>query len=430
MILKRPLSNLSFKKSNLVPNIFKNYRPESKLCRPESKLVEKIVASRLNEHIDAHGLSEKFQSAYRKYHSTESALLRVQNDINMALQNRKLCALVLLDLSSAFDTINHSRLLSRLSTRYGISDTALAWINSYLSDRTQRVSVEGYFSPDAPLLTGVPQGSVLGPILFTMFMAPVGDILRDHGISHHFYADDTQIYVFFDVKDSDSACHLLETCVQHVKEWMLVNGLKLNDDKTEVILIGSRYFRSKLSDFSIKVGENNVCSVSSVRNLGVIFNQSLSMETFVFKKCQIAVLNLRSIAGMRKYMDVDIAKTLIQKMVISKLDYGNGLLYGVNKKLMRKLQLIQNSAARPISKIPRRTQILRHLHWLPIEARVHIKVLRICFKCLNGRGPQYLSDLLLQYTPKRALRSSSQLQLVIPKTKSKFGERAFEVFAP
>ena len=351
----------------------------------------------------------------------------------MALQNRKLCALVLLDLSSAFDTINHSRLLSRLSARYGISDTALAWINSYLSDRTQRVSVGGQFSPDAPLLTGVPQGGVLGPILFTMFMAPVGDIPRDHDITHHFYADDTQIYVFFDVKDSDSACELLEKCIQDVKIWMLVNGLKLNDEKTEVILIGSKHFRSKLSDFSIQVGDNRVCSVSSVRNLGVIFDQSLSMETFVLKKCQIAVLNLRSIAGMRKYMDEDIAKTLIQAMVISKLDYANGLLYGVDKKLMRKLQLIQNSAARLISRIPRRahiTPILRQLHWLPIEARVHFKVLLICFKCLNGRGPQYLSDLLLQYTPKRALRSSSHSKLVIPRCKSKFGERAFEVFAP
>ena len=104
----------------------------------------------------------------------------------------------------------------------------------------------------------------------------------------------------------------------------------------------------------------------------------------MLKKCQIAVLNLCSIAGMRKYMDEDITRTLIQAMVISKLDYANGLLYGINKKLLRKLQLVQNTAARLISKVPRRSHIspiLRHLHWLPIEARIHFEVLVLCFKC-------------------------------------------------
>ena len=197
--LKEAVIKPLIKKANLDANNFKNYRPVSNIAFV-SKLIEKVVANRINEHVDTHGLSEKFQSAYRKYHSTESALLRVQNDINMALQNRKLCALFLLDLSSAFDTINHARRLSRLSYRFGISGTALAWIKSYLSERTQRVYVDGHYSSKAPLQTGVPQGSVLGPILFTMYMAPVGDILREHGISHHFYADDTQIYVFLTLK--------------------------------------------------------------------------------------------------------------------------------------------------------------------------------------------------------------------------------------
>ena len=153
-----------------------------------------------------------------------------------------------------------------------------------MSERTQRVYVDGHYSSKAPLKTGVPQGSVLGPILFTMYMAPVGDILREHDISHHFYADDTQIYVFFDVKDSEYACDKLEKCVQNVKTWMLINGLKLNDDKPEVILIGSDHFRSKLSELNIRVGDTKLCSESTVRNLGVMFDQSLSMDSFVLKK--------------------------------------------------------------------------------------------------------------------------------------------------
>ena len=106
-----------------------------------------------------------------------------------------------------------------------------------------------------------------------MYMAPIGDILRDYGISNHFYADDTQINVFFDAKDSDYAFDILQKCVQNVKTWILINGLKLNDENTEAILIGSNHFRSNLPDFGIKVGENKVHSVSSVRNLGVLFDQ-------------------------------------------------------------------------------------------------------------------------------------------------------------
>ena len=121
---------------------------------------------------------------------------------------------------------------------------------------------------------------------------------------------------------------------------------------------------------------------------------------------------------MRKYMDEDITRTLIQAMVISKLDYANGLLYGINKKLLRKLQLVQNTAARLISEVTCRSHtspISRHLHWLSIEARINFKV---CFKCLQGSGPKYLTDLLIPYTPSRSL---SHLQLVVPKCKSKFG---------
>ena len=136
---------------------------------------------------------------------------------------------------------------------------------------------------------------------------------------------------------------------------------------------------------------------------------------------------------MRKYMDEDVARTLVQTMVVSQLDYGNSLLHGANKTLMRKLQLVQNSAARLITKVDRRcdiTPILKYLHWLHIEARIILKILVLCFKCLTGNGPEYLSDLLVPYKPKRTLRSSAHLDLVIPNTCSKIGDNSFKVFSP
>ena len=430
--LKEAVIKPLLKKPSLDKNVLKNFRPVSNIAFL-SKLVEKVVAKRINHHIDAHRLAEPFQSAYRKYHSTESALLRVHSDIVSALQNKKLCALVLLDLSSAFDTINHAKLLCRLSTRYGITGLALQWLESYLSCRSQKVSMDGFYSKAEPLLTGVPQGSVLGPLLFTLYMAPVGDIMRNHGVNYHFYADDTQIYVFFNVKDASSACSMLEKCICDVKSWMACNFLKLNDEKTEVILIGTKYFKSKLSNIEIKVGDKNIASTSSVNNLGVIFDDTLSMERFVIKKCQCAMFNLRCIANMRKYMDEDITRTLVQAFVISRLDYGNSLLYGVKQSLIKKIQLVQNSAARLVSLSSRYnhiTPVLKTLHWLPIEARIIFKILVICFKCLHGEGPEYLSDLLVSYHPTRGLRSSSQCNLVVPRSVSKAGDRAFGVFAP
>ena len=149
------------------------------------------------------GLHEKFQSAYKKYHSTETALIRVQNDLLVALDTDGGTVLMLLDLSAAFDTIDHAILLRRLYA-LGIRGPALAWFKSYLSDRKQSVNIQGTKSELRDLPYGVPQGSVLGPILFTLYTMPFGDIARKFGLHIHIYADDTQLSISFKLKDPSS----------------------------------------------------------------------------------------------------------------------------------------------------------------------------------------------------------------------------------
>ncbi len=168
--------------------------------------------------------------------------------------------LVLLDLFAAFDTIDHDILLSRLSC-FGVKDGALEWIRSYLTERKQTVNINGGLSSSIPLLYGVPQGSVLGPQFFTIYSSPIANIARKHGLQVHMYADDTQLYLPFKLNNvsDENKCRLqIESCINDIKSWMTVNKLKLNDDKTELIIVTSKFHQSKHTINSIQIASSNI----------------------------------------------------------------------------------------------------------------------------------------------------------------------------
>ena len=192
----------SFKKANIrpllkQPNLDKE---ELKNCRPVSNLpfLEKLVGKRLKTHLSSHILHDNLQSAYRIGHSTETALLKVHHDIAEALDMKCMAALVLLDLSAAFDIIDHNILQTRLDHSFGVTESAFSWIKSYLSDRSQCVAI-GMTTPEGTCLNfGVPQGSVLGPRKYSLYSKPIGAICSRHNLFCHCYADDTQVYMVQD----------------------------------------------------------------------------------------------------------------------------------------------------------------------------------------------------------------------------------------
>ena len=435
--MKTSLVTPLLKKSNLDRNNLKNYRPVSNLSFL-SKILEKVVAKQLKDYMDAYGLHETSQSAYKAFHSTETAILKIQDDILNAVDKNEIVVLILLDLSAAFDLIDHDILFERMKSILGITGTVRDWFKSYLNGRSQRIKIGNIKSAIHWLLYGVPQGSVLGPILFLIFILPLAELIRRHGLNPHGYADDTQVYLSFK-PDLESSVHnivkKIESCLSDIFKWMTKNKLKVNPDKTEVLIIGTSKQRAKFNIPSLKVGDCEIKITNvPVKNLGVIFNDSLSSKDQINYIVRSANYHLRAISRIREYLTDDVAKKCVVSLVLSRLDYCNSFLVGSPSSDLNKMQLVQNYAAKLIYKMRKYdhvTPLLKSLHWLPIKKRIDFKILLTVYKCLNGLAPIYLSELIIKYQPTRNLRSKDNCQLVVPHTRLvTFGDRSFRRYGP
>ena len=379
------------------------------------------------------------QSAYRKGHSTETALLRVVNDILSNMNKQHVSILVLLDLSAAFDTVDHAILLRRLETSFGITDAALAWFSSYLSGRSQCVSVNGETSDCYPVPFGVPQGSCLGPLLFSAYASKLFEVIRLYLPNGHAFTDDTQLYLSFNPDNSlneAEAVHAMEQCIRAIRAWMQSDKLKLNENKTEVMLIGTRQQLSKVNLGTLTVGDTSVAIVNKARNLGVWFDSQLNFNVHITKTCSLSFCSLYKIRRIRKYLSYKSAQTLILALVIRRLDYCNSLLYGLPASYIIKLQRVQNAAARLISNtthFDHISSVMKDLHWLPVKYRIMCTLVVYTFKALHGSALTYINQLIrLKTQSNYNLRSNTNhLLLDLPnKTKKTTGDRAFFAAAP
>ena len=423
------------KKPSLDKDTLSNYRPISHLSFL-SKLTERVVKARLTDHLSTNSLFNSHQSAYSKYHSTETTLLSVHDHLIKSISTQKITALCLLDLSAAFDTIDHEILLSRLSSWFGLSNTVLFWFRSYLSCRSFSVSIEKSISTPSKLLYGVPQGSVLGPILFTLYTTPLSHLITSSSsVSHHLYADDTQLFTSFSASDCSSGLSSLESTISLVSSWMSANFLSLNPSKTEFMLIGNSRQLSKIENSTLSLPDNvYVKPVSSARNLGVIFDSRLSFTDHISSVSKACYCHIRNLRRIRSSLDQSTATTIATSMIHSKLDYCNSLFLNLPKFELNRLQSILNSAARAItntSKFSKITPVLKSLHWLKISQRIHFKILSITYSALQSNQPSYLRSLL-SVQNKVNTRSSSAVSLIRPSNPSSLliTNRSFTFTAP
>ena len=386
------------KNTSLDKNGLKNYRPVSNLPFV-SKVLERAVAKQLQNYLTVNNLHETRQSAYSKYHSTETALLCVQNDILQAIDGKKSVILVLLDLSAAFDTIDHTVLLHRLKHDFGITGTALKWLDSYLSHRTQTVKIGDSFSTKQKLLFGVPQGSVLGPVLFSLYSSPVAKIARKDGLCVQLYADDTQLHLSFTPCEWGDALERVEECVKEIKAWIVANKLQLNGDKTQIVLVSAPRANSGVSDLvHVQIDGHPIPISTPGENLGVIFDKQLNMEAHVKSLCRSCMFYLRNISNIRRLLSYKIEEQLIHAFVTSRLDYCNSLLSGLPSSTICQLQRVQNIAARILTctkKYDHITPILQHLHWLPVRERIIFKIMLLTYRGVNGMAPTYIEHMLI-----------------------------------
>ena len=290
----------------------------------------------------------------------------------------------------------------------------------------------GHESTPSVLKCGVPQGSVLGPLLFTLYTHPLSTVICQSGLSYHFLADDSQLQKSSVPSDFPVLACCSKDCIEDVAEWMADRKLKMNDDKTELMAIGTR---SKLSQVIPNLAPVSIsgCDIPFSQSAGSLcfyLDETLSMDANIKYFCHILVCQLRRIGKIRSFLSTDAANKLAVPLILSRLDYCNSLLAGLPDNKLNKLQRMQNHAAQLVLRKSRHasaTALLRTLHWLPVKARIQYKIACLCFQCIYQNSmPPFISDLLHPYCPSRTLRSLDTSLLTVPRfSLETFGKRSF-----
>ncbi|KAF7243832.1 Dymeclin [Varanus komodoensis] len=346
--LKEAVVQPVLKKASLDPEVVANYRPVANIPFL-GKVLERVVAGQLQALSDENDYLDPFQSSFRPGYGTESALVTLYDDLCRERDRGSASLLVLLHLSVAFDTIDHGILLDRLAG-LGVGGTALQWFRSYLNGRFQKVVLGDYGSAPWQLCHGVPQGSILSPLLFNIYMKPLGEVIRRCGLRNHQYTDDTQLYLLFSSKPGEAVA-VLNRCLAEVMGWMRANKLKLNPDKTKVL--------------------------DRVRSLGVLLDPELSLEAQVTVVARSAFLHLQLIHQLRPYLENDCLATVTHALVRKVRGVGGGHKNTENSGVLEKSGRTQSKGAivessrkvvpdhhDPMDNIPPGSPVLHH----PLES--------------------------------------------------------------
>ncbi|CAM1302576.1 Uncharacterised protein r2_g1254 [Pycnogonum litorale] len=402
-----------------------NYRPIS-ILNCLSKVFERIIFNQIYEYINCNNLLYPFQSGFRPSYSTETALINLIDMIRCNTDKGEYTGLLLLDLEKAFDTVNHTILLSKMEAM-GFSSSSINLIRSYLNNRIQFCSVNGIESSTLPLCCGVPQGSVLGPLLFSIYINDLNSV-----VDHHLflYADDAVILV--NSPNLNNIENSLSYSLYSLNQWFLKNKLSLHPGKSESILFGPPS-KLKLSDkLNIKLYDTVITAKTSVNYLGCIIDQRLSFDSHVDSVITRVNSSLRFLYRKSPFLPgINVRKKLCSAIISSHFQYAASAWYpGLSVNLKKKLQIAQNKTVRFILHYSPRDHIglseFQNTNWLNIEQRANFFILVMVFKIRNGLAPDYLSKnfKLVAESHNHATRQHS-FDFELPRFLKSVGQKTF-----
>lgn len=429
-----------WKKANVVPIPKKSVTSEPKDFRPISilpflsKVLEKVVYRQLSHFLQSHSLLNPFQSGFRSAHSTSTTLIKITDDIRLAMDDKQLTLLTLLDFSNAFNCVDHSILLAILRS-LNISLSVCDWFRSYLCGRKQRVQVDDTHSDWCDVVAGVPQGGVLSPLLFSIFINTLVTVLRFS--SFHLYADDVQLYLAFPPSDIANAVELLTEDLRAVSSWSQKFGLKINTSKTQVMITGSRGFLSRLdrnSLPSVKYNDVPLVYCSDVKNLGLVISESLNWDNHITEASRKIFGSMHAMKRMQNFLPFSAKITLVNSILLPIIDYADVCYCDATEDQLNKLERLLNVCIRYVFGLRKYDHISAYrsqLKWLKIRFRRDTHILCLLYNILhNPMSPSYLKERFCPLScSDRPSRSSQHLLLKTPVHKTSFYTDSFTVSA-
>ncbi len=400
-----------------------NYRPISVLSIV-SKILERAVHNQLYTYLTNCNILNQYQSGFRSNHSTATTLLDVSDYILNNMNDGKVTAAVFLDLKKAFDTVNHEILLSKLYS-YGVRGNTLSWFRSYLDKRSQVVNINSTLSDCKGINVGIPQGSILGPLLFIIYVNSLPNSVTSKVVM---YADDTTLLCSSD--DPVSLQSELDDNLCRIADWFNTNKLTLNIKKTKFMIFGSNHTVQNFDQIHLRYNNVDVEKVDSFKYLGVTFDSKMSWTCHVDHICKTVSKRIGVIRKVKYYLPPCTLKLLANSLVMPHFDYCSSVWSNCNADLLNSLQVHHNRLARVLTGADIRTHIddlMNSLNWIRLNERWNSQLLILLFKCLKETAPMYLSSQFnfTQSIHSHGTRSQTFNALVIPSWKAVSGKRTF-----
>lgn len=365
------------------------FRPINMLSAID-KILERIVYQQLNQFITANNILDKFQSGFRVGSNCEAAVQYVLNDWKECTDKGMNVAIVLLDLQRAFETISREILLHKLR-KYGFADTVLKWVQNYLKDRKQKVKCEDGISVERDIEVGVPQGSILGPLLFLLYINDLGKWLDK--CKYHMFADDTIVYL--SMENQNELVNQVNKELTVLNDWFNANKLKVNINKTKCLWVG----KERPSNLNIKIDKDKIQEVETAKYLGVFIDNKLNFKPHIDYVCKKISKKLGVLARVGKHLTIWSRKVIYNTIVFPHFIYCGTILHLANQESLNRLQKLQNRAMRIVLKMDKYTSIGRMLgvlEWLNVRQLLEYQVLVFIKKIELKMVPEYLSDSLVR----------------------------------